>query len=368
MRLTAPQTRPSGRLSGAAQISVNACSCTDRVFSANLPRWADYVENRGERSPSRHPGWLRVLSEGLKQEPYCIEAVLGERVVGLLPLAYVKSSLFGRFLVGLPYLNSGGVLADDECVAAALINRAVELADSLDVRYLELRHEKPLQHRAFNGDLSSKVQMRLSLPDSAEQLWKGFDSKVRNQVRKAEKSALSVSWGTDALLDDFYAVFSRNMHDLGTPVFSRRLFECILRQFPEQAELCVVRQGKLAVAAAILMHGHGTTEVPSASSLRSHNFTNANMLMYWHLLRRTIGRGQRVFDFGRSSVDSSTFHFKKQWGAEPQPTVWQYCVRKGTAADMRRESGRFCRLIRVWRHLPVPLTRLIGPWIVRGIP
>jgi FemAB-related protein (PEP-CTERM system-associated) len=327
-----------------------------------------YVESLGQTSLSRHPGWLAVLAKGLRHEPYCIEALSAGQTVGLLPLALVKSRLFGRFLVSLPYLNTGGVLADDPGVAAGLIDHAVELAESLDVRYLELRHEEPIDHPAFNQQMTSKVHMRLPLPGSSEELWKGFDPKVRNQVRKAEKLGLSVHWGARELLDDFYGVFARNMRDLGTPVFGRGLFESILRQFPGRAELCVVRHESLAVAAAILLHGRGVTEVPSASSLRSHNFTSANMLMYWHLLQRAIQCGQRRFDFGRSSADSSTYRFKKQWGAAPDPAVWQYHVRKGSAGDMRRDNGHYGRLIRIWQRLPVGLTRLIGPAIVRGIP
>jgi len=158
------------------------------------------------------------------------------------------------------------------------------------------------------------------------------------------------------------------MRDLGTPVFSRRLFESILLQFPGSAELCVVRSRALPVAAALLVHGCGASEVLSASSLRSHNSTCANMLMYWHLLERAIRRGQRVFDFGRSSLQSGTFVFKRQWGAEPEPAVWQYYVRKGTVGDMRPDNSKYQRLISLWQRLPVPLTRWIGPAIVRGIP
>jgi FemAB-related protein (PEP-CTERM system-associated) len=288
--------------------------------------------------------------------------------VGFLPLALVKSWLFGRFLVSLPYRSSAGVVAADDQVAAALIDQAVELADQLDVRYLELRHEHKLAHPALTHQLTSKVHMRLRLPSSAQGLWDQFTSKVRNKVRKGERQGFTIHWGSLDLLRDFYAVFSRNMRDLGTPVYSRRLFRAILTQLSDGAELCVVRSGRQPIAAALLVHGPGVTEVPSASSLRACNSTNANDLMYWQLLQRAIERGQHVFDFGRSTMDSSTYVFKKKWGAQPEPAVWQYYVRKGNVGDMRIENGKYDRLIAVWRRLPVCVTRLIGPAIVRGIP
>ena len=154
-----------------------------------------YVEQR-QTSPSRDPRWIAVLGKGLKHKPYCVEAFSGDQLVGFLPLCYVRSLLFGRFLVSLPYLNTGGVLADDEEIAIALIDRAVELADRLKVRHLELRHEQPVAHPALTQTLTTKVHMRLALPSGSEQLWSNFDPKVRNQIRKGEKAGLTIHWGS----------------------------------------------------------------------------------------------------------------------------------------------------------------------------
>jgi len=319
-------------------------------------------------SPSRHPAWLKVLRDGLGHEVYAIEATVDGQICGFLPLAYVSSLLFGRFLVSLPYLNSNGVIAANADVQTALISRAVQLADELNVRYLELRHETPIEHEALNGKLTSKVHMRLRLPKTTELLWKGFDTKVRNQIRKGEKHNLTAHWGGEELLDPFYAVLSRNMRDLGTPIYGRELFSSILRTFPGDAELCVVRSGETNAAAALLLHGRGMTEVPTASSLKEFNPTCVNMLMYRHLLDRAIERKQAVFDFGRSTLDGPTFKFKKQWGAEPVPATWQYHIREGSVGEMRPDNPRYQRIIRVWQRLPVLLTQYIGPPIVRGIP
>jgi serine/alanine adding enzyme len=300
---------------------------------------------------------------------YAIEARTADGATcGYLPLAFVSSVLFGRFLVSLPYLNSNGVIAPSPDVQTALIDRAVELADELHVKHLELRHEAPIQHTKLNGSLTSKVHMRLALPDTAEKLWKKLDTKVRNQIRKGEKSELSVTWGGRELLEPFYAVMSHNMRDLGTPIYSRGLFSSILTTFPSEAELCIVRTGEQPIAAAMLLHGPGITEVPTASSLREFNSTCANMLMYHHLLTRAIDRKQKVFDFGRSTMDGATFKFKKQWGAEPHPATWQYYLRTGPLGEMRPDNPKYQRAIQLWQKLPIRLTQLIGPEIVRGIP
>lgn len=323
-------------------------------------------------SPVAHPAgdlrWLRVLERGLGHQVYLLSTRVNGLVTGRLPLALVKGPIFGRFLVSLPYLNSGGVQAEDLRSGKLLIDKAIELADQLNCRYLELRHERPLQHDGFNAELTSKVHLRLPLPVDVETLREKLKSSVRNQVKKGERQQFSVEWGGEELLADFYNVFATRMRDLGTPVFSRRLFAEILSQFHDCAEICCVRDGRKAIAAALLIHGSEVTEVPSASSLVQYNRANANMFMYWNLLTRSVERGQRCFDFGRSTIDGPTYKFKKQWGSEAHPASWQYYLRQGSVEDMRPDSGKKQLLIESWKRLPVWLTKLVGPSIVRGIP
>lgn len=332
------------------------------------PEWSEFVSRGGRVPLSYHPGWLKALEHGLSHVPYMLEAIDDDETVGLLPLAFVKSRLFGRFLVGLPYLNYGGVIAEDEVVAGRLIDRAIALADELDVRHLELRHKRAIDHPRLTTRSGHKVHMILTLPATPDELWKQLRSNVRNHIRRGQKNGLIVIWGAEELLPEFYAVFSHNMRDLGTPVYSGSLFRSALRQFPDQVELCVVRLEGRPVAAGMLVHGWKTTEIPSASSLRKYNSTNANSVMYWNLLERAIQKGQETFDFGRSTPGTSVCSFKEQWGAKPEPAEWQYYMRGGTADDMRPDNPRYRRLIQTWQRLPVWLTRWIGPIVVRGIP
>lgn len=329
-----------------------------------LPNPAKYPQLNGHER-----AWIRAICAGLKHTAFTLvhKSVSGE-VDGILPLVLVQSRWFGRFLVSLPYVNTGGVWAATEEAAQMLISEACQLADVQNVRYLELRHEQPVEHPRLGATRTDKVHMRLRLPESDEALQRSFKSKLRSQIKKSHEYGLSIHYGQSELLSKFYDVFSINMRDLGTPVFSRRLFEEVLMHFSGAAELCVVEQGAKAIAAGLLVHCRGITEVPSASSLRKYNFTNANMWMYRQMLARAIERGSHTFDFGRSSAGSGTYKFKAQWGAEPHPATWQYYVRKGSAEDMRPDSDGKKRLVRLWQKLPLSLSRLLGPNIVRGIP
>ncbi|MEX2173564.1 MAG: FemAB family XrtA/PEP-CTERM system-associated protein [Pirellulaceae bacterium] len=338
---------------------------------ASLPEWTRFWQSLPPGPIGADPRWLAVLAEGLGHLPYAVEARIEGELAGLLPLALVRGPLFGRFLVSLPFVSSCGVLSEDSQLAEPLVERAIELADELRVKHLELRHSSPLEHPALTPSAASKVLMQRSLPDTAQRLWKDLDSKVRNQVRKGEKQSFVVEWGREDLLASFYAIFSRNMRDLGTPVFGRRMFLAILKHFSPAAEFCVVHLNSQPVAAALLVHGRGITKVPCASTLRQFNATNANMFLYWQLLQRAIERGSATFDFGRSTVGSGTERFKAQWGADAAPAVWQCYYRyyrRRCKADLRKESPLFATLTRAWRYLPLRVAEFVGPAIVCGIP
>lgn len=358
-------TSPDHLLTRRNAVTVRRLEGTE--LDGRLPALVELARRNAVAPLSQDPRWLLVFRRGMGHRVLALEAVAGEQTVGYLPLVLLKSWLFGRRLVSLPYVNTAGVVADDPAVVHTLLSEAVALADRLNVRCLELRHERLAVSPCLSEPAQQKVHMRLPLP-AEDVLWKGFDAKVRNQVRKGEKNELSVAWGGHDCLDAFYAVFARNMRDLGTPVYGQSLFRSVLDTFPDDAEFCVVRQGETPVAAALLLHGRGVTEVPSASSLREYNKTCANMLMYWHLLRRAAGRGQALFDFGRSSPDSPTFQFKKQWGAAPHAGAWQYYLRRGAASDLRPDNPKFRLMIKTWKRLPVWMTRLVGPRIARVIP
>jgi FemAB-related protein (PEP-CTERM system-associated) len=211
--------------------------------------------------------------------------------------------------------------------------------------------------------------MVLRLEQTADQMWTKLDRKVRNQIRKAEKSGVSVASGGAELLEEFYVVFSRNMRDLGTPVYGRSLFAAILSEFPNDARVHVARLTGRPIAAALSYAFRDSVEVPSASSLREHRALCPNHLLYWSIMLQGMADARRLFDFGRSSPDDGTYHFKAQWGAEPEQLWWEYSLQPGGRLPSEdRHSARFRSTIEAWRRLPVTVATLIGPAIARSVP
>jgi FemAB-related protein (PEP-CTERM system-associated) len=330
-----------------------------------------------DRFVDAHPGarlyhrwvWKRVVERSFGHRTLYLSARRGDEIAGVLPLVVMKSALFGRFLVSLPFFNYGGVLAagGDTDVEAALFSAARTAGAAERASFVELRHDR--EHAGLAATRSHKVAMVLPLPSTAEALWKSFDGKNRNQIRKAERSGLTFGIDEPGGLAAFYDVFSRNMRDLGTPVYGRRFFETIVEELGAAVTVVVVRLERRPVAAGILLHHRDTVEIPWASSLRRYNPLCPNYLLYWQALRHAIAAGRTTFDFGRSSVGAGTYRFKANWGAEPRALHWQYWLAPGTQVpELSPEGGRFQLAVRLWSRLPLALTRALGPPIVKYIP
>jgi FemAB-related protein (PEP-CTERM system-associated) len=329
--------------------------------------WNTYVDGHPEASIYHRAEWGPLMMRAFGRRVIRLAAEREGRIVGVLPLVAFDSPLFGRFTTSMPFLNYGGVLADGADVGTVLLAAAIEEARRDRSAYLELRHTR----KAF-ADLTArthKVAMLLPLQASADAQWQALDRKVRNQVRKAEKSSLTLRVGGEELLAPFHQVLARNMRDLGSPVHAPRFFREILASFPDAARILCLYQGATPVAASFVLKHRRVMEVPWASTVRDYNALCANVLLYWEMLKFAIEGGCDTFDFGRSTPHESTYRFKAQWGAEPHPLVWEYWTAPDTALPDRSPSNpRFSAAVRLWSRLPLPIANVLGPLIVRHIP
>jgi len=339
-----------------------------RLTQLDDARWDAYVESHPRAHQYHRCAWKRIIEHSFNHEThYLLSESASGAINGVLPLVRLRSRMFGDFLVSVPYVNYGGCCADNEDVEQELLCEGVRVANDLGVDHLEVRTETPrgmgLQVR------SAKASMRLPLGGSSERLWEKFPAKLRSQIKRAQKEGMDVRTGREEELEAFYRVFSVNMRDLGTPVYGLDFFDTVLRELPDSSWVVTVNLGSDPVAASILLGFRDRIEIPWASSLRQYNKLSPNMLLYWHSLKFAADRGFEVFDFGRSTPDSGPYRFKAQWGASPIPLHWHYWVRGNSAPPALNPNNPKYRLaIKVWQRLPVSLTRLIGPSIVKNLP
>ena len=334
------------------------------------PRAVDaLLEHSDQATHGLRPQWLSILQRSMGHRPLPLVAMRDGQLVGWLPMVETCSRLFGRHLVSLPYVNAAGLVAEDDQIAQALVERAIGLGKSRHMDDFELRMNRPQPIAPLQPTRTNKIAMTLGLEATGQAQWDALVSKVRSQIRKGQKLGVTTSVGGIEMLDDFYRIFARTMRDLGTPAFPKRLFAEILGRFAGIAELVQAEYEGQVIGSALLIHDRAVTEVPSAACLRQFNHTNANMVMYWALLARSIERGSTAFEFGRATDGSGPHRFKKQWKAEGSAMGWQRIgLSKRDTGPIVREDDKFSLAVRTWQHLPVFLTRGLGPIIARAIP
>ena len=327
--------------------------------------WDEFVTRAADSTVCHLSGWREILSDTLGAEClYWAAADTAGAWQGILPLVRVRSRIFGHYLVSLPFLNDGGplgsVAARDLLTAEAVAEVRRSAAD-----LLELRTRDPCD---LDLPVSSrKITVLLQLPSDADTLFRSFPAKLRSQIRRPMKEGLTVRFGAGQR-EPFYEVFARTMRDLGTPVLPRAFFERIATTFPELAVFGVVYRGDQPLAAGCGFVWRDEFEMTWAGALRESRPLSANMLLYWAFMEHMIGRGVRVFNFGRCTPAGGTHHFKRQWGGRDVPLPWRQFSTGAVKAPPSPDDAAFSWGPRLWRWLPLSIANRLGPRLVRFIP
>jgi serine/alanine adding enzyme len=322
--------------------------------------WDEFVFSSPTATVSHLYSWRRIITESYGHKPFYLMARRDNKITGILPLIQVKSRLFGNVLASMPFQDYGGIVANDEETFRALLYQALLLKKECGSESIELRHFNP--HFSSEGRLrGDKATLLLDISAGSENLWKSFSPKVRNQIRKAQKSGLSTQSGGAELLEEFYRPFSVNMRDLGSPVHHHRFFEKIFSVFGNNAKILLVREGVQTVGGLIALFFKNIAIVPWASCYREYFPKCPNNLLYWDALQLACTLNCTTFDFGRSSFGSGTYNFKLQWGAKPISLHWQ--IYSNNDKLTLSESNIFRIASVIWKHIPVPFASYLGPYL-----
>ena len=344
-----------------------------RVEDVHEPgaEWDAFVESTAGAALSHAAAWARVVREAYGLDTsYLAARDDSGALAGVLPLVRFRSLGGQRALVSMPFLDTGGILAQSEDAATALLARALRLTRAAGARALELRQPEPLRWLPSLTPSKPAVRSNLVLPleQGEEAQWRALPAKVRNQTRKAEREGLSIAAGDpDQLAREFYRPLSVNMRDLGSPVHAEGFYRAAAHHFGERLRFIVVRDGQRSIGGLVAIRYAGNVTVTWASTLRSERSRCPNNLIYWEALRWAVGHGAHEFDFGRSRREAGTYRFKRGWGAEDRPLAW---VRLDPAGDPMELSSAddhpvLKKLSSLWSRLPIPVSVFLGPRVRR---
>jgi FemAB-related protein (PEP-CTERM system-associated) len=321
--------------------------------------WSEAVEGLSGSGLAHAPEWFTVIRKTYGHDPLYLSAEEGGGRA-FLPAFIVRRPVGATLVSSMPFLDGGGPCGQPD-LADALVARLLEEARRRGAAAVELRCARRLDVDA--QPMEHKVNLTRALPADAAGLWGQLDGSIRNHVRKAEKSGLSVTLGGAEQLDAFYAIFAARMRELGSPVHARRLFTAIFDAFGSRARTAVVRLGERPVGGLVALAFRDVLTVPWASCASEYRRLCPNPLLYWQTIRAACADGFRRFDFGRSTRDSSTYRFKIEWGAEEEPIFWYTIPTSARSRPAASSRPRYAFLAEYWRRLPLAVTCSLGPRI-----
>lgn len=345
--------------------SRSAAACAvKRLGRDEEKRWDAFVSVAPQATFFHRTAWRGLIEQTLGHRCHYLYAERDGVVTGVLPLAEIRSRLFGHALISTPFCVYGGVLASDADSEGRLTQAAAALADELRVDYLELRDREPRSTDWPVKDLY--VGFRRAIEPDDDRNMKAIPRKQRAMVRKGIALGLEAHHGGS--VDEFYRVYAESVRNLGTPVLSRKYYARLQQTFADDCEITVVTHQGQAVAAVMSFYYRDEVHPYYGGSVARGRDLAANDFMYWAVMQRAAARGARLFDFGRSKLDSGSYHFKKHWGFEPRPLPYAYyLVRAKTVPNVSPTNSKYRLFIKAWQRLPLSVSQALGPWLARDL-
>ena len=337
---------------------------------ARWPAWDAFVAAHEHGTFFHRAAWANVLAQAFRHTPHYLMAEQDGSVVGVLPLAQVKTRLFGHSLMSAPFCVYGGPLATSAEAATALAEAADAAMKQVGAPVMEWRLRDPLPDSWLPGEWATRddlyVTFRKPITANDDANMKAIPRKQRAMVRKGIDRGLAARNGRD--VDTLHRIYAESVRNLGTPVFPRRYFQILADTFGDDMDVIVVEDAGTPVSAVMNFYDRGEVlpyyggGTATARQVAGHDY------LYWAVLKHAAARGCTGFDFGRSKLGTGSFSFKKNWGFTPTPLMHRFRLAPGAAIpDHNPLNPKYRLFIAAWKRLPLPVANLVGPHIVRGV-
>lgn len=330
-------------------------------------KWDSFVLTHPQGTLFHQTAWMRVMERtyGYRSHYFCAQR--GDKITGIAPSFLVSNWLSGRCLISLPFAVYAGVCAVDAETETALIEQLERLAGERQVEYLELRNRQGGIRPGYHAS-PRYVTFTMPLIPDTDKLFASLPKDVRYMIRKGEKAGLHIRSGFDQL-DSFYRLMTVNLRRLGTPAFPRALFENLIFELKNQVDLTLVYSGEKAVAGGMSFFFRDWMQPYYIGSLEEAKTMAANDFLWWKLIQHAAAAGCTTFDFGRSKKASGNFDFKKKWNPHVESLSYQVRLfRRTELPNFSPANPKFELATNMWKKMPLGLTRIIGPRVVRWFP
>ena len=337
---------------------------TRLVTETDRSEWDSFVSKAKAGTFFHLFAWKDIMEQVFGHKTWFLVAEQDSKIRGVLPLAEIKSRLFGHSLISLPFCAYGGAIGGVAAVRALEVH-ANEIAITRGVQYAEFRNLSPLHEDWPRQDLYATFRKQILDDDEAN--LQAVPRKQRAMIRKGAKNALHAKVGST--VDDFFDLYARNVKRHGTPALPKSYFAALKNTFGDDCEVLTVTTSDGLPISSVLTFYFKSEVLPyyAGDEVMARRLA-ANDFKYWQLMCRARERGCTLFDFGRSKMGTGQYSFKKNWGFTPTTLSYEFRLYKRDSVPQNNPlNPKYRALISIWRRLPLRLANALGPRIVKNL-
>jgi hypothetical protein len=341
---------------GASDAEPPPMDVTIQPLADALDQWKQLGEASGNATLFHTPAWAQVLRRAYGFRVFAATLERDGKVLAGCLLSRTKNP-FARHVVGLPFSDSCAPLGVDQDAIAALMRglaAAPPLGGNLEIR--GIKASAPWQ------TVDCFEQWSLDLARPFAEVQRAADRNFRRQVKRAASEAFKIENGDSAaMLRRFYAIQLETRRRLGVPPQPLRFFSLVREVFAQSHGLevwlasCAGRD-----QAAVVVLRDGPTLYAKWSARTAESAAGASHLLFFSILEHHAGKAVSL-DLGRTDArNTGLARFKAEMGAAPVPLPYSYFPRTARRTSAEDPDRATSALTRIWRRVPLPVTRAVG--------
>ena len=327
--------------------------------------WLSYLDSDANANICHHPAWGSIFGETFGFDSILILHRTKDKIDGGLPLVSIDQHITGRALISMPFINYGGILGQNSETINDIVAVCRNIVKSGNYGFVELRHLKSGLDNLPDKSDQKRITFQLDINRPIDDILGGFKKQMRTRIRKSEKQGLTFYQGQERI-DDFYNLFAQGQKELGTPVLPKQYFISVFKHLSNHALMMIAYKNDVPIGGKLLIKYKDRVIMTRGCYPNGYKHLLANYYLTWILIQQLALGPYHILDFGRSAPGSGGHLYNSNWGPEEIPIYTDYIIGKpGSIPDLKPESSRYGYASRIWRKLPLPLTKLVGPKLSR---
>lgn len=336
--------------------------------NSHRQEWDDFVKEHPSTWIDSQSHWINFFEDKFGYKNYSFLIYENENLIGVMPLFLVKSIFFGKRLISGPITDIGGPFFNNlnEDVINSTLSHIDKIASEENVDLVELRCS-PINLPGYTSK-SEYVDFCVDLSNSLDNIWKNLNKKLRNGIRRAEKSLVIEKSNSYESLLTFYKLHLITMRSLGSPPLGFHFFEEMYKDLGKDGFFLFAKyEGKIICAIFVLIY-KGIARHDATVYLPSYRHLQANSLLIFKAIKEAQQKGCKELLFGRTLQGSSVHDYKKRWNVKElsYPFYYKLYKAKKIPSDIRR-SSLIILANKVWGLMPLWLTKRIGNYFRKMI-